>query len=1039
MQERRGIPRTLGGRRLPLARTHDPAAPHRRRVVAPFVAAWAVLRLVLARARRRRSAAALVGLSVAGSIVVLGSLLGVGVVTEDLATRQALADLSPPDRLIGVHRYTTDGFGDADAERVANEALQPILDVTEPIVAVRLYQPPREPFRILAMDGAAGWVEVTQGRLPAACDGTGPCEAIRIGPSALPNGVGEVGTFVELEGLRFDVVGVAAPSPNLPLDVIQPDGLALLVEGRAGTHESEGVLGVPRTNFWLAPIDPAQVHSWTLADLETRVDEIERILAPAGHSYLLTTPEATIATVHARTAVATGRIVFISSLIVGVLLAFAAFAAAIERSDVQLEDRRLRAAGASRGARLLFVIGEALLPAVGGAIVGELAAALAVGWLATSQGAPLDVVLRLALLQPAGIGLTVLLVALALVAIVLGIHPAAGRLLQPRIVAAAVLPAGLILAWDRLSNGASDPAQLAAVATSPGAVLLPGALGLGVILGSLIVLPPLLRALARVTRRAPLGVRLAAISVAREPLRPAAVMTLLAFSIAAVVFGQAYSSTLRQGAIDQAAFTTGLDVRLQTLAAEGRFATYVLPLLRGGAVGTDVEVRPMIRLASESATRRTFILAGIDATAIAELKGWRADFSPSDPAALGAAIHLDGEWRLAGHPLPTGVRNVSIDVGYTGDPIKLAAVVEQDDGTVRYVPMGELVPGRQTLTAVLFDDQEVATLSANQPVGWRVLGLLALNGGPAGGGGPEQGQRQEGDVTIAGLDDLIDPATPVHLVVSGAGNQLIRPPARTDGLVLPALVSPDLAGDVDVDGVITVQAGTSLDLRLRPVGTITRFPTITDPGRVVVVDLAPLLLAMNAHDPGTGLPNQVLLGTPSDARTAEVVAALSRDPFPALVVRSRPAIEAARANDPFAVGLVWGLVIGAIAGLLLSFVGVLLAVASDLRDERGELWELEAQGTTPRALLSLVTLRTVAMCAVGSLPGILVGVGLGWFVASAVGVGGEGAVAVPPLVLVVPWMPVVGIAVALLGLIGVSVFVLARRHFSRASLGAGVR
>jgi ABC-type antimicrobial peptide transport system permease subunit len=183
----------------------------------------------------------------------------------------------------------------------------------------------------------------------------------------------------------------------------------------------------------------------------------------------------------------------------------------------------------------------------------------------------------------------------------------------------------------------------------------------------------------------------------------------------------------------------------------------------------------------------------------------------------------------------------------------------------------------------------------------------------------------------------------------------------------------------------------------------------------------------------------VLLGTPSDARTAEVVGALSRDPFPALVIRSRPAIEAARADDPFAVGLVWGLVIGAIAGLLLSFVGVLLAVASDLRDERGELWELEAQGTTPRALLSLVVLRTVAMCAVGSLPGIVVGVGLGWFVASAVGVGGEGAVAVPPLVLVVPWVPVVGIVLALLVLIGVSVFVLARRHFSRASLGAGVR
>lgn len=974
----------------------------------------------------------------AGSIVVLGSLLGVGIVTEDLATRRALADLAPPDRLIGINRYTLDGSGDAEAEQIALEALQPILDVTEPIVAVRMYQPPREPFRILAMEGAADWVEITQGRLPAPCVGTSPCEAIRIGPSALPEGTGEVGTFVVLEGLRFDIVGVAAPSPTLPLAVIQPDGLALLIEGRTGIHESPAVLQVPRTSFWLAPIDPNRVHSWTLADLATRVDEIQRILAPAGLSYQLETPEETVATVHARTAVAVGRLVFISSLIVGVLLAFAAFAAAIERSDVALEDRRLRAAGASRSARMLFVIGEALFPAIAGAIVGELAAAVAVGWLASSQGAPVDIVLGLALLQPGGIALTALLVGLALVAIVLGIHPAAGRLLQPRVVVAAVLPAGLILLWTRLAGGPADPTKLASDATSPASVLLPGALGLSVILGSLVLLPPLLRGLARVTRRAPLGIRLAAISVAREPLRPAAVMTLLAFSVAAVVFGQVYAATLRQGAADQAAFSAGLDIRVQTLAAEGRFATYVLPLLRGGALGTDVEVRPMIRAPGESATHLTFVLAGIDAAAIGELKGWRPDFSPSDPAALAAAIHLDGEWQLASQALPSGARDFSIDVDYAGDPIRLGLVVEEADGAVRYVALGELVPGRQTMTAVLFSDTELNVLPATEPVGWRILGLVAVNGGPSAGGGPEQGQRQTGDATISGLADLIDPGKPVHLEVSGGG-QFIRPPARTDGLVLPAIVSPDLATDVNASGLLDVLIGANLNLQLRPVGTTALFPTILDPGRVVIVDLAPLLLAINAHDPGLGKPNQVLLKTPSDARTAEVVAALGRDPFPQLIVQSRPAIETARANDPFAIGLVWGLAIGAIAGLLLSFVGVLLAASSELRDERGELWELEAQGTTPRALVSLVVLRTVGMCAIGSVTGILVGVGLGWFVASSIGVGGEGGVAVPPLVFVAPWALVVAIAAALLVVIGIAVYVLTRRHFAQASLGTDVR
>jgi hypothetical protein len=1020
----------------------DPTPSHRsvpRSRLAGLRGAAAILGLVGARSRGRRSAAALVALSVAGSIVVLGSLLGVGIVTEDQATRRALADLAPPDRLIGVHRTRPDGFEDATSDQVARAALQPVLDITEPLLAARMYQPPREPFRIIALDGIADWVGLSQGRLPQPCTGTSPCEAIRIGTSALPDGDGEIGTSVTMADLRFDVVGIASPSPDLPLDLIRPDGLALMVEG-LGIKESADVKVVPRTNFWLASIDPDEVHSWTLADLQSRVDAVERALGPEGRSYLLTTPEQTLAGVRARTQIAIGRLVFISSLIVGVLLAFAAFAAAIERADVGLEDRRLRAAGASRGARFLFIFGEALLPAAVGAVVGELGAALAIGALANAEGAPVDVVLPLALFQPAALGLTILLVGLATIAVILGIHPAAGRLLQPRIVIAAVLPAGLLLAWQRLSSGPVDPAALAGDATSPTSVVLPGALGLAVILGSLVLLPPLLRGLARGSRRAPTGIRLATISVAREPLRPAAVMTLLAFSVGAVVFAEVYSATLRQGAADQAAFQAGMDVRVQTLAAEGRFSTEVVPALLGGGVGSDVEIAPMIRLPGESATRRTFTLVGIEGVELGRLRGWRADLSPAPPAALGAAIDLDGEWTLAGQPLPDGTRTISLDVQYQGDPIQLRAVVEQADGAVRYIPLGELADGHQVMGGELFDRTELATLDPAEPHGWRVLGVLALNGGDAGGGGPAQGQRQEGDITITGLDQIIDPSSPIHLAVSGAMNQLIRPPARSDRLVLPAIVSPDLAGDVDADGILDVRIGSSLDLRLRPVGTTTAFPTIIDPGgRVVIADLGPLLLAMNAHDPGTGVPNQVLIGTPSDARTAEVVAALKSDRFPPLIIQSRPATEEARANDPFAVGIVWGLAVGAIAGLILSFVGVLLATAAELRDERGELWDLEAQGSTPRSLVGLVVLRTVAMCAIGGVTGIAVGVGLGWFVATSVGVAGEGAVPIPPLVLVAPWGLIVLIAAALLVVIGFAVWLMTQRHFSRSSLGAGDR
>src|SRR5207249_4239672 len=147
---------------------------------------------------------------------------------------------------------------------------------------------------------------------------------------------------------------------------------------------------------WLAPIDPDAVHSWTLANLAPRIDAVERALGIERQRFLFTTPEQTLAMVHARTQIAIGRVVFISSLIVAVLLTFAAFAAAVERSDVAREDRRLRAAGASGVTRLVFVIAEALLPAVAGAILGELGAIGALAALASADGASPGVILSLA-------------------------------------------------------------------------------------------------------------------------------------------------------------------------------------------------------------------------------------------------------------------------------------------------------------------------------------------------------------------------------------------------------------------------------------------------------------------------------------------------------------------------------------------------------------------------------------------------------------------------------------------------------------------
>jgi hypothetical protein len=989
-----------------------------------------VIGLVRARLSRRRSAAALLATAVGGCVLVLGSLLGVGVVTADQATRRTLADLPAPDRVIGVHRSSEDpAEGDAVDQRV-REAMGPVLPLTEPLVAMTLYRPPRAPYRVIAIDDAARWLVVSTGRLPNPCTPGTTCEAVRISATALGNGVGEIGSIAPLGDERFRIVGTAVAIPDLPIEVPETDGLVLMAVGVDVLRHEPALATVPRTGFWVAPLDPLKTHSWQLDDLGSRVDTVRRSLAIGG-PFLIDAPDDTLDAVRGRAAVAIGRLVFISSLVIGVLLAFAVFAAAVERPDVGEEYRRLRVYGAGPGELLAFVALEALIPAVAGSIGGVLGATATVAWIAANQSEPVADVIRLALGQPGALAIIVAISALAAVAVAVGIHPSSGRFIQPRIVATVALPVVLVMAWDRLTRGPVGREELGSAAAAPGTVLLPGLLGLTVILGSLVIVPPLLRRLARGARRAPLAIRMATISIARDPLRPAATLTLLAFSLGSAVLGVAYAETLRAGAADQAAFQTGLDIRVLSYAPDGRFATDVLPALASGTLGDDVEVHPLVRLDGTSATGKSFALTGIEPDVLPQLRRWRPDFSSTSITDIAHAMAETGAWVLPGHPLADGSRELVVDVDYTGDPIDLKGIVERADGTFEYLDLGDLAGGPQGFRVPIAPPVELAAMRPGEPAGWQLVGILAGNGGPTAFGGPEPGARQEGDIRVLGLPEIADPATPIHLDVSGIKSRtLIRAAARTDGLVLPALVSPELAADVDGNGELAVTMASGLELRLRPVATAARFPTVTDPGNgFVVIDKAPLLLAMTARDPGTGAPNQVLIATPNDARTATVVRTLGGDPFPALVVQSRPAIEAAQATDPFAIGVVWALAVGALAGIILSLAGVLMGAAAELRQDGGELREIEELGGGPRSLRLLVILRTLLLCLLGAITGVVVGLGLGWVAAATISVTGDGSTPIPPLVLVVPWLAIIILSLSVLVAVGVGVALLARRRF----------
>jgi hypothetical protein len=999
----------------------------------------AAAHLGVARVVRRLGPAGLVAISVAAAIAVVVVLLGVAVDASDVALQRALADRPVAERTVTLRRNTDIQLRQGEADARSRGMLDRIRSLTRPVVTVTTF-PPGAYGLVVAVDDAQRWARLTAGRMAKPCTGGSRCEGMLISEPFQASA--DAGRTTQIGDLTIEIVGSADIGPDFPLG-LSSLGQVVLVDGTAMVTDP-ATAASSRSTTWIAELDPSRVHSWDLPALRATIDGIGRDIALADAAMAVDSPERTFDAVEARAAVASGRIVFIGSLIVAVLFAFAVFAAAIDRDDVRSEHRRLVAAGGRRRHLLALVGTEAVGPALVGTILGWLLGLAVVAALAVRSGTSAGDLLRGSILTPLGLGVGLAAGLVATLAVGLGLLPAAGRFVRPRLLALAVLPVVLVLAWDRVTRGSTTPRELAIGAAGPGTVLLPGLLGLAVILASLAVLPPLFRRAAVVSSRLPLSLRLAILSIARQPLRPAATLTLLGFSFGCAVFGLGYGGTLRQGAADAAAFQAGMDVRITSAVSQVPFTDAVLEPIAHGALGRGVEMHPVLRNQAEVVTLGQATILGMEPSAIPALRGWRSDFSPSTPEQLRDAIAMPGDWRLPGHPLPSGVRELAIRVTATLDGPQdtdgtdadadaraptVDAEIDTGHGTFRTVRLGPLRPGDQSYRVPIFQDAELGGLGADAPSGWRLVGLtVSLPGLDS--GFPSVPQLH-GTIAVAGLPELASPGHPIDLDLSfDHPRQVIRGKAATDGLVLPAIVSPELANTAGPEGLLTIELPTSTAVTIRAAAVATWFPTITDASpSMVIVDAAPLLLALNADAPGSAAPNEALVRTPDDATTAAVVAALRRAPFPRLDLQSRPGLEAAAATDPLGVGISTTLLVGALAGLALALAGMILAGLAELRDERGELADLEEQGLGPSILRRLVVVRSTLVLVLALAAGSILGLGLTWFGSVTLAVGPTDASPIPPLAIVVPWQATAGLGVGLAIAVGAASFLMATRRF----------
>jgi ABC-type antimicrobial peptide transport system permease subunit len=199
-------------------------------------------------------------------------------------------------------------------------------------------------------------------------------------------------------------------------------------------------------------------------------------------------------------------------------------------------------------------------------------------------------------------------------------------------------------------------------------------------------------------------------------------------------------------------------------------------------------------------------------------------------------------------------------------------------------------------------------------------------------------------------------------------------------------------------------------LRAQVVAVARRFPTLQ--GDFAVADEALAFTAMNAAKPGAARTNEIWIGAPGSATADDVSAALRQPPFDVLAVSSRRALEAELSGDPLSRGALIILGGAALGSVLLALLGLWLLLAADVRDERGELFDLEAQGAGPGLLRRHLRLRGGLVAALGLAGGLGASVALAALVVAIVTVTANAGGGEPPLALHVDLPVLVAICAA---------------------------
>jgi hypothetical protein len=988
-----------------------------RRIVYPLGLAWT--RLV-----RRAERVLLVAFGIAAGAALLAAVLAGSLVAQDRSVERATARVPAEDRTV---RLVWGGIASGpgtDVTRLderSRRALGPLVHAPTRAMLFRTSQAQGHLFDLGAIDGLARYVHVRSGRLPQRCRAD-RCEVLQLGGA---------GPIPSIPGLHLVRVGRATLNSPLPFGNLitretyasvlssallyhtAPTPPLLLANGVAALARIKVFVPTFRSYTWAAPLRRGSIHPWTIESFARKVTQTRSALQFKSPRFDLTAPIAQLRAANEDGKVAGRRLLLIGGEAAALLLAFAVLAATGLRRDAEAQWRRLTWFGARRWQLVAGSVAEIGVVALVGAAVGWAAGSGIGAFVANRAGVPAWDVLAHSVVGDRGFALAAGIAVAAVLVVLLSLRAGSARLgaltVTPVDAAAAGALVAVVLA---LARGAADTQSLADE-SGTGAVLLllPALIAVVAAVFWARVLTPGLRVLERQGRNAPVPVRLAALSLARNPGRAAVAVAFLVVSLGLALFAETYRSTLARGETDQAAFTVPADFLVREDLTKLVPVFQAAPLRRFQSLAPNGAAIPVLRLSANISRLEGspgLTLLGIPADDIPKVR-WRSDYSSLSQDEIAERLRPTHDVSLQGVPLPQDARRLVLPFRARGDELAVRAVVITRAGGARGIRLGTTA-GKKLAAEVPADARGGLLVSFTFD-----LTGTGLHGVPNAGinaAAVAQGTLRIGRPSVDGRALPLDfgrwngtggltvtgPAR-IHYVVTGDSVARFRARQPTDDRPIPIVASEQLEAAAGPGGVLPLNVATGTIVG-RIVGTVRRIPTVDED--VVIADGPTVATALSAVAAGSGTANEVWLDT-SSGREHAVAAALRQAPFDALEVEGHDALLADLQSEPLARGTLLTLAGAALAALGLALVGLLLVVVSDLRDERGELFDLEAQGAPPDMLRRHLRLRTGLVATFGLVGGLATGAVLAALVVALVTLTASAGSAELPLLLGVEW------------------------------------